>query len=381
MRRLLATLISLSLLIWLSVIAMAADGAGTVRLGIEAVDSDLQYFDISLEPGESRELTVRFSNHGEIGTGASVFAADVYSLYGGGMGMADIDAPRTGATEWLDLESTDLELEPGEAVEETFTVAVPDDAEPGDYITAVVIQNTDPIGVGDDDERFVQTVRQGIAVAIDIPGDRQPAMEFGEVRHSISAGSSVIEVDLQNTGNADLRPDGTFSLQEADGDEIAASPIGLDTIFAGTGTVIEVTLTDELPPGDYFIDVVVEDEETGASASAADRPFTVAAPDPTPEPEEALPGVVDSVDERLARDPVLIAVIVGITAIIGILLFTAIVLIGRSRRSTPPDQVPSPSGQSPAPAPASTPPAKRREARSPIRQLAPSRRNDSPDSE
>lgn len=381
MRTLLATLISLSLLVWLSVIAMAADGAGTVRLGIEAVDSDLQYFDISLDPGESRELTVRFSNHGEIGTGASVFAADVYSLHGGGMGIGDIDAPRTGATEWLDLESTELELEPDESVEQAFTVAVPEDAEPGDYITAVVIQNTDPIGVGDDDERFDQTVRQGIAVAIDVPGDREPAMEFGEVRHSVSGGSSVIEVELDNTGNTNLRPAGNFVLQDAAGDELASTPIGLDTIYAGTGTVIEVTLTDELPPGDYFIDVAVEDEETGASASAEDLSFNVAAPEATPEPDDGLPGAVESVDDRLAGDPVLIAVIVGITAIIGIILFTAIVLIGRSRRSTTPSSVSAPVEPASTSSPSSTPPEKPRKARSTIRQLSPSRRKHSPDSE
>jgi hypothetical protein len=371
---------SLSLLLWLSMIAIATDGSGTVRLGIEAVDSDLQYFDITMEPGESRELTVRFSNHGEIGTGASVFAADVYSLHGGGMGMADIDAPRTGATEWLDLESTELELEPGESIDQVFTVAVPDDVEPGDYITAVVIQNTDPIGVGDDDDRFDQTVRQGIAVAIDVPGERQPELEFGEVRHSTMAGSSVIEVELQNTGNAHLRPAGIFDLRDADGVEIAATPIELDTIFAGTGTVIEVTLTGELPTGDYVIRLDVDDEGTGATASADDLVFSISSPEPTPEPDEGLAGAVDSAEEGITRDPGTTALIAGALAVVGILLLAAIAIFVRSRRTASPEPEPVTASQSPSSETAPSSSTKRGGAPPPIRQITPPGRNHSPDS-
>lgn len=381
-RTLIATLIPLSLLMWLSLPVIAAD-SDSVRLGIEAVDSDLAYFDISLEPGESRALTVRFSNHGEIGTGASVFAADVYSLHGGGMGMADIDAPRTGVTEWIDLESAELELEPGESVEQVFTVAVPEDTQPGDYVTAVVIQNTDPIDINGDDQRFDQTVRQGIAVAIDVPGDRAPAMEFGEVRHSVVGGNSVVEVDLVNTGNTHVLPSGNFAMKDATGNELASSPIGLDTVFAGTSTVIEVTFTDELPAGDYLIRVEVEDAETEASAAVDDLALSIAAAEATPEPDDGLAAAVETAEQTLADNRGMTAIIVGALFLIVLLVLAAFVILVRNRRDAAPEYAPPPSSQSsphaPA-APASTPSPERRGPRPSIRQLTPPERNPSPDS-
>jgi hypothetical protein len=311
-----------------------------VRLGIEPVDSDLHYFNISLEPGESTELAVRFSNHGERATVAQVFPADVFTLHGGGMGMADIDDPRTGATEWIGLEPAELELEPGGSVEQAFSVSVPEDTPPGDYISSLVIQNAEPVEIGDEEgTQFDQTVRQGIAVAIDVPGDRIPAFEITGISHDVTGERSVVEVDVENIGNTHLRPRGTFEFKNAEGDVLADSSVWLDTVYAGTATVLEVNFTTVLPPGEYLISMSLEDEEAGASSAVDGLELSIASPEPESEPEEGddsedggLAGGLRSTDLPDSMPSPLTLIVVGSMVLLSALIILAAVLYARSRR-------------------------------------------------
>lgn len=371
MRLLFGSLPPLLLMTLMTISAIA--GQGEIRLGIEAVDSDLAYFDLSLQPGESAEPTVRFANHGEIATGTSVFVADVYTLHGGGMGMADIGDPRTGASEWLDFDAAELTLEPGESVEQSFTVRVPDGTPPGDYITSIVIQNSEPLDVGDENERFDQTVRQGIAVSIDIPGAREPEMGVGDVRHSVSGGGSVLEIDLENTGNAHLRPSGTVSLLDETGQLLADSLVSLGTVYAGTGTVIELSFTDDLPPGEYLVSLTLEDEETGTTTGADGLELSIDAPDPTPEPEDddGVIGAVRSPNETISGNPGMSALIAGGIALFGVMIIVAVIVVSRAGRGESPDEPAPIQQESPQP----EPPPRPRSHRS-VRQLSPRKKAD-----
>lgn len=372
-----AALIAVVLFALLAVPAGADDDR--VRLGIDAVGSDLPYFDLTLEPGDSVDLTVRFSNYGNVATGATIFAADVRTIRGGGMGMADIDDERTGATNWLDFPDEDLELEPEDQIERTVTVTVPDDTDPGEYITSVVIQNTEPLDITDDDARFDQTVRQAVAIAIDVPGERPAEMEPGDVHHVVSGNRSVVEIDLRNTGQAHLRPEGEFALFDRDGETLAESPIALDTFYAGTNTVIEVRFTDELAPGEYLVGLSLEDPETGARVDADDLALSVEDEEPAPEPEGDDGGIVGAVTDpgdSVSSYPGWSAIFGGLLVLFGFMVILALVVVLRAgqKRSAPAvasrmlDRSEPEPNRSPDPDP--TPP-RTRNTQKPIRQLLP----------
>jgi hypothetical protein len=343
-RYLLLPVIVLLLISTMASLAIASQD-DAIRLGIDPVDTDQHFFDLTLEPGESTELTVRFGNHGTQPIAAYIFSTDVYTLHGGGMGMADIDDPRTGPTEWLDLEREEVQLDSGETIERTFTLNVPEDVGPGDYITAIVIQNAEPIDVGDDEgTQFDQTVRQGIAVAIDVPGDRMPGMEITGVTHEESGGRSMIELDVENTGNTHLRPRGTFEFMNAEGELLADSSIWLDTVYAGTSTVLEVNFTEVLPPGDYLISATLEDEETETSASIVQIDLTIGEAEPPPEAvdadddatddDEGLIGRISS-DFSLSDISPLTLIVAGTVTLVSVLIVLAAILYSRARRPVP----------------------------------------------
>ena len=308
----------------------------SIRLGIDAVGSDLPYFDLTLEPGDSVDLTVRFSNYGNVSTGASIFAADVRTIRGGGMGMADIDDDRTGATTWLDFEDEDLKLASDDQIERTVTVTVPEDTDSGEYITSVVIQNTEPVDIGDNDARFDQTVRQAVAIAIDVPGDRPAQLRVGDAHHLTSGERSVVEVGLENIGQAHLRPEGSFALADTDGETLAASSIALDTFYAGTDTVIEVTFTDQLPPGDYRIRLSLEDPETGARVEMNELPLSVAEEDrETGADDDAGAGIVgatSSAGQDSSSFPGWTVIFGGLMVLFGLMVVLAVVIVLRLRR-------------------------------------------------
>ncbi|TVR68572.1 MAG: hypothetical protein EA415_16195 [Sphaerobacteraceae bacterium] len=274
----------LILLTFLIGVPALADQNGSASFGLEHVETGLTHIDLTLEPGESEELTLRHFVRDDAGVDVTVFPSNVYTVRGGGMGVNDIDQARTGATTWLDLQTTDFNLTPDEPIEQSITITVPEDADPGEYITAIVSAKADT-EVGSD------RPRQVVPVYIEVPGERNPDMELESVQHHVAEGQSVVALTLANSGNVHLRPEGSFAIRSLSGTTLADTAIGLDTVYARTSTRIEITFTEELPAGEYLIAIDLRDDITGASAAADDLSVIVGGGEPaseeTPEPTEA----------------------------------------------------------------------------------------------
>lgn len=250
-----------------------------VELGIKPVGVEGSYFALTMAPGETRELTVELSNHGDSTVRIQTYPADAYSLVNGGFGARLAGEPISGTTRWLDYPADSFDLEPGAAIQRTFTVAVPADAKPGEYLTSLAIQNADPVAVGTGGNiAFNQVMRQVIAVSIDIPGPRTPALAISGVVHKEVAGRSTVVFGIENTGNVRLTPSGEFVLRTPDGAEVSRAPVTLGAIYAGTATDVEVPLAERLNAGDYIASLSLSDSATGATAAVDALAFTVPEP-------------------------------------------------------------------------------------------------------
>lgn len=245
------------------------------------------YFELTLEPGASQELTVELGNYGASATEASTYAANVYSMVNGGMGISLAGESASGTTTWLDYPTEQLSIEGRKAVRRTFTVTVPPATPPGEYLTSLVIESK-PMAIGGGSSTMVsQVVRQAIAVSIAVPGPRFSELTIGSVSHRIVAGKSVLSAELRNTGNVRVRPDGAFVLRDASGAEITRYDLRLESIYAGTSTWAEVPLAGELPLGGYSASIELSDPNAGLAPVAAERELTVVPP--TPEPQAPAP--------------------------------------------------------------------------------------------
>jgi hypothetical protein len=62
---------------------------------------------------------------------------------------------------------------------------------------------------------------------------------------------------------------------DAAGEAVTAGQIDMESVYAGLETVVEVALLQPLANGEYMVALALEDEATGATASAEALPMTV----------------------------------------------------------------------------------------------------------
>jgi hypothetical protein len=288
------------------------------------------YFDLTMRPGEHRRLEVEIANVGALRVAARSYAADVYTIVNGGFGGRLRDEPQTGTTLWLDYATESVDLHVGDLVRRSFTVAVPDDAEPGEYIASIVLENDQPIG-GDGLVALAQIVRQAIAVVVTVPGQRAPALVIGTAAHKVVDGRSTVSIGIGNTGNIRLKPFATFALFDASGSQVSQATLPIDTFYADTSTTVEVPLAALLLPGTYSVHLTLEDAARGARAQDDTLTFVVAGPPAVTTSLGVVPTLTEVIQGSAPGAPLAAW---GIALGVGVLLvLTGILVAPRMRRA------------------------------------------------
>jgi hypothetical protein len=305
---------------------------GQVQLAIRPIDQAGQFFDLTIRPGETRTFEVELANVGDAALAARTYAADVYTIINGGFGARLRGEPQTGMTLWLDYSTDVLQLPAGEGIRRTFSVAVPADAEPGEYITSLVLENDVPIR-GSGDIAIDQVVRQATAVVVTVPGRRSPALVIGAASHKVVTDRSVVAVALENSGNVRLKPVAGFVLLDAAGAEVSRASVPMDTFYAHTGTLVEIPLAALLQPGTYSVRLTLEDAAQDVRANEAAIPLVVEAP-PEPDVVEGLvPGLTEVIQAaREGRIPVPVGVaILAASLLAGVVIGWLVLVLWRRR--------------------------------------------------
>jgi hypothetical protein len=270
-----------------SVVSISAVGS-PIKLGVAPVGQTGANFVITMQPGESRDLAVTLGNYGTESVVVRTFAADAYSMINGGFAVRLDGEPSSGTTAWLTYPGEDMALAPGTAVKRDFTVAVPADTLPGEYLTSIVLQNA--VATASDSNAtsgvmMQQILRQVAAVSIDVPGARAPALEVGGVTHRLVADRSMVDIEVHNLGNVRLKPTGEFVLWDSADAQVTSFAIAMDTVFAHTNTLAEIPFSQRLNPGNYTAELTLSDA-TGVTVSSGKLPLTIpeliveAAPEP-----------------------------------------------------------------------------------------------------
>ncbi len=238
--------------------------------------ADGDYFTLEAEAGTENELTVVLGNADDEELVLRTYVNDAVPMTNGGFSIADEESAPSGTATWIDYPAETFTFQPGEGVERTFTVSIPDDAEPGQYIAGLALQTAEPLEV-EGTSMFNQIIRKSIAVFIIVPGPESPSFELGEPALLTDGAINRIEIPLANTGNVLVKPQGELTLTNAGGDVVVTAPIVMGSVYAGTTVPLVVGLTSDLPEGDYTLSVALEDEATGASDSIESTTITLSA--------------------------------------------------------------------------------------------------------
>lgn len=311
-----------------------------VQLSAKPVDQPGEFFDLTLEPGETRRLEIALGNHGGTPISARTYAADVYTIINGGFGAALRGTEPSGTTTWLDYPTEVRTLQPDRATVRPFTVTVPEGTPAGEYITSVVLENDDVVK-GEGSVALDQIVRQAVAVAVRVPGPLTPGLAVGAAAHTVAAERSVVEVEVSNTGGLRLTPSSELLLRDGSGAVVSRTTVSMDSFYAGTTTEVEAVLETPLRPGSYTVDLTLDDDERDAHAEAQGLPLTVVAPAEDRVGAESVGrqfvGVLQAGPEHLPTWAAVLALLTGTALLAGLL-----VVRHRSVRQSAPAPAPDP---------------------------------------
>jgi hypothetical protein len=247
------------------------------RFVIRPVDgADGDYFTLKADAGTTNKLTVVLGNADDEDLKLRTFANDAVPMINGGFSIADEAVPATGVANWIDYPAETFTFKPSEGIERTFTVTIPADTKPGQYIAGLALQTADPIEV-EGTSMFNQIIRKTIAVFIIVPGPEQPAFELGTPELKTDSAIPRIEIPVINTGNVLVKPAGELTLSDASGETVLTAPIAMGSVYAGTTAPLSVGITTPLPNGDYTLNVQLSDPATKVETSLAEQTITVAA--------------------------------------------------------------------------------------------------------
>jgi hypothetical protein len=266
--------------------AFAQDVPG--RLILAPIGQPGAYFDLTMQPGDRRSLEISLGNASSAPISARTYAADVYTIVDGGFGGRLRDEPATGTTTWLSYSTDVLQLSPGANVRRAFTVSVPRNAGPGEYITSVVLENDVPVP-GSGPVALGQVTRQAVAVVVTVPGPRRPGLAIGAARHEVVAGVSIVSVGVENPGNIRLKPLVGFRLFDAAGHLVSATQFQMDTFYSWTTSSIEVPLAALLLPGAYTIALHLDEAAESLHVADLSIPLVVVAAAVVPQVDGGVP--------------------------------------------------------------------------------------------
>jgi hypothetical protein len=337
MRRLTATLV-----LALVLAPLAAAAAKGPVFGLRAVGNPkLGYFVYPMRAGSVQHGGVIISNSGTATGTVKLFTADATTgRTTGTVYLTDRKPKRVGA--WISLSASSLTLKPGQHRTVNFTVRVPTNAKPGQWVGGVVAETSRQVkGPKSKQKANVQiNIRDLTIVAVQVNTPAHPVHAFtiGRVKAGGQHGFQELVTHIANAGNVLVKPKGTVTVFDSRGGKLQTLTFKMDTFLPQTAIDYPLLLKKALPPGDYKTSIrLLVPEASGAAAQVVtahpafsiskqdvQQVFTSAAPQ---KPPASAVGATGASDQPW---PLIAAAAIGIL----LLLLLLWVMLRRSKQKT-----------------------------------------------
>ncbi|CAL9472246.1 WxL protein peptidoglycan domain-containing protein [Streptomyces sp. enrichment culture] len=254
--------------------ARAADGdvTWTVRTASNSYGDDRSSFSYGVNPGGEVEDAMVVANRGKADLTLAVYAADGYTTEKGQLDLLTRGEKSTGVGTWLKAGRDTVKVAPGKTAEIPFTVAVPDNATPGDYVGGILTS----LRQSGDTEGIAVDRRLGIRVKLRVSGALKPTLavedlhvDYGGTANPFGRGDATVTYTLHNTGNAllsgtqNVTLTGPFGWLSTDAGKIAAPP----ELLPGEKWKVKVPVHDVTPAFRLTAEATVTPVITDAAGS------------------------------------------------------------------------------------------------------------------
>ncbi|RYJ30644.1 hypothetical protein CU044_0987 [Streptomyces sp. L-9-10] len=215
--------------------AQAADGdvTWTVRTAANGYGDDRSSYSYTVNPGGQVKDAMVVANRSKSPLELTVYAADGFTTDTGQLDLLTKDKKSRGIGAWAHAGRDSVVIKPGESAEVPFTVRVPGNATPGDYVGGILTS----LKQADEAEGINVDRRLGIRLKLRVSGELKPklAVEDLHVDYTGSAnpfakGDATVTYTIHNTGNALLSArqtvsvSGPFGWLRTEAGDIAAPP-------------------------------------------------------------------------------------------------------------------------------------------------------------
>ncbi|RAN98176.1 WxL protein peptidoglycan domain-containing protein [Micromonospora noduli] len=215
--------------------ALAADGnvAWTVRTASNGYGEARSSYSYNVNPGGAVEDAMVVANRGPAALTLSVYAADGFTTDAGQLDLLTRDKKSIAIGAWVKPNAGSVIIQPGKTAQVPFTVNVPENATPGDYVGGILTTLTQ----ADQAEGINVDRRLGIRIKLRVGGELKPnlAIENLHVTYAgptnpFSKGDATITYKVHNVGNAALSGkqavtvSGPFGLLRVRAEDVAAPP-------------------------------------------------------------------------------------------------------------------------------------------------------------
>ena len=194
--------------------ARAADNGSWSVFPIASAVAQRPYFYLSADPGTTVEDKVTVANKTGRPLTFRLYAADAYNtVRDGGFAVRTLDEKQRGVGAWARPAKSRVTVPPHKSVTVPFTLRVPEGAEPGDHVGALVALD-ERIDAGDGSLALGVQRAVGARIYLRVNGPAVSAIAVEKVRIShdqplvpgLGDSTATISYTLHNTGNVTLDP-------------------------------------------------------------------------------------------------------------------------------------------------------------------------------
>ncbi len=170
-------------------------------------------FAYDLAAGADLDDAILVTNRSDTALDLRVYAADAFLSPDGSLDILAAGEESEALGAWISVGSPDISVAPGDTAQVPFSLALPDNIEPGDYTAGIVAS------LRVESDGIVTERRLGSRIHVRVTGVLAPALDISGVSvdyegtwNPFGTGAATITYTLTNEGNARLAPGTTASI-------------------------------------------------------------------------------------------------------------------------------------------------------------------------
>jgi hypothetical protein len=174
------------------------------------------WFIYNLNPGEIKKSKVDIRNESNESILLEIYPVDAVTTKDGSFAPNSEDSIRKDIGAWIDMSTSELSLGPNETKTIDFTINVPQNADVGDHMAAIIVQNK-KVSVSQIKTSMYIINRLGVRIYATILGEKIEKLEIEKFVTDTENNQFIFLLTLANLGNTRIVPKGTIEIKNESG--------------------------------------------------------------------------------------------------------------------------------------------------------------------